>query len=1102
MMSCPSREQLRQLLAGQLRADLHEVIEDHVEACTACQELLASLSEHADTIDWRDLRGSRLVPVSGFDTAIARYLKENPPELAALAPGKGASAGSIQFPGPGTEKGPLGQLGNYHLRRQLGYGRYGIVYQAYDELDRLVAIKVLKPEFAASGRERARFEQEARAAAAVKHDHIVTIYQVGQASGFALPYLVMEYVEGETLSERLRHLGVVEAREAARIAQQVALALAAAHAQRLVHRDIKPSNILLEAGTRRAKLTDFGLARVMEVTAVSTSQSGRIQGTPPYISPEQITSPGSIDARSDIYSLGAVLYEMLTGEPPYRGARHLLLQQVVHDEPRPPRKLNDHIRRDLQTITLKCLAKEPSRRYQTAIALAEELKRFLDGLPIRARPVPAWERCLRQAKRRPAVAGLIAMSVAGVILLLAGGLWHTTRLQQALEIADRMRREAEMQRANGERQKWLALQFAYAAQMKVAHQYWQSGDLRSMVQLLSLYAQQPDRRDLRDFVWYYLWWLCHSERLSLQVDAQDVYFLAYSADGELLATAGHEGTVKLWETTTGRELMTLQGHNGEVNCVAFSPDGRTLASASDDQMVRLWDTRSGKQQRHLPGHKGEVHCVAFSADGKLLASAGEDKIVKLWDPVTAQPLADFRGHTDMIESVAFTADGQLLASASRDGSVRLWDVARKLQRAVLCEHLGLLEALAIAPNSAVLAAGGDDGKVRLWDLATGQEKGALLGHTDRVQSVNFSPDSKTLVSAGNDGTVRVWDVSSATQQNILKGHTDRVWCACFSPDVRTLATAGRDGTVKLWDHTARQERQSLPADASLISSFAFTPNSRLAVGRKDGTAQIWDPGTRKVAWSTSLLQERGSVSSLGFSSDGQTLAAGSSDGSVTLLDLTGRQTPRILNPNRRGAVDRVQFTGDGTLLTQIWGEAVEFWDLPAGRVRAQLPAAHTNVQCLDVSLLHQMLAAWTSEDSFSIWDLSTLQPCCGPCRHKGLHSIAFSPDGRTVATGGSDGTVKIWNTRSGQEEASLLGYAGLIVALAYSPDGKTLATSSLERKVKLLHLATGQELLTLEGHAGPTQAIAFAPDGESLVSATATQRGREIYLWPAPRCRP
>jgi serine/threonine protein kinase len=325
-------------------------------------------------------------------------------------------------------------LESYHIIAQLGRGAFGLVFKAYDEkLDCSVALKVLKPELAASAKERTRFEGEARKAAAVRHDHVVTIHRVGSTPGFALPYFVMEYIDGEALSNRLERQGALTSREAAEIGRQVALGLAAAHARGQVHRDIKPSNILLDKCSGRAKITDFGLARTLEVRTEKLTQSGGIVGTPPYMSPEQIVAPQRIDHKSDVYSLGVVLYEMLTGEPPFRGLTHLVLGQVVHEEPRSLRRLNDTIPRDLETICLHCLQKEAGKRYASASALAEDLRRFLTGEPIQARPTRPWERAAKWAKRRPAIACL----AAAVVLLGALGFGLVTWQWRATVAAQR-----------------------------------------------------------------------------------------------------------------------------------------------------------------------------------------------------------------------------------------------------------------------------------------------------------------------------------------------------------------------------------------------------------------------------------------------------------------------------------------------------------------------------------------------------------------------------------------------------------------------------------------------------------------------------------------
>jgi Tol biopolymer transport system component len=723
------------------------------------------------------------VPESQVD--LVRRLEQIRPVEAGLDPEDGPAA--IAFSGPPTDKGPLGRLDGLHMRRELGRGRFAVVYEAVDELDRVVAVKVLRPQLAADARERARFEQEARKAAAVRHDHIVTVHRVGQAPGSALLYLVMECLAGETLAQRLRRQGVLPPREAAAVVRQVALGLAAAHAGGLVHRDVKPSNILLEDGgvasggvvsgsaddhspltthqsPLRAKVADFGLARATEAGSAA-SQSGALVGTPAYMSPEQVTTPGRLDGRSDVYSLGVVLYEALTGERPFRGLPHLVLQQVVHDEARPPRKLNDAVPGDLETITLKCLAKEPGRRYPTAGELADDLQRWLEGRPIQARPVSPWERGVKWVKRRPAASGLLGVSGLSVLALvaLAVGLFYNTRLrdantrlEDALIEASEQRGEAEKQRTRAEEQEGVARHYLYYSRIYMADRAWREAQIARMQELLD--EQRPERtgkEDLRGFEWYYLWRLCHSSLLTFRGHTRAVISVAFSPDGKRLASASADGTVKVWDATSDQAALTLRGHPGQLLCVAFSPDGKHLASAGTDKTVKVWDAASGQVALTLKGHTGGVVSVAFSPDGKRLASGGVDRTVKVWDATSGQEALILQGHTGTVDSVAFSPDGKRLASASGDRTVKV------------------------------------------WDATSGQEALTLQGHTDPVYSVAFSPDGKRLASASWDKTVKVWDATSGQEALTLQGHTDLVCSVAFSPDGKRLASASWDRTVKV-----------------------------------------------------------------------------------------------------------------------------------------------------------------------------------------------------------------------------------------------------------------------------------------------------------------
>jgi hypothetical protein len=462
MSHCLTPEQFQRLLAEQLDTAERRAIDAHVDACPACQEKLARLLDEGEGDDpglhWERLRPASAETAGPSVADLLRRLKEQVSPVAVPGgPPHEAAPPDIPFPEPPTEWGPLGRLESYHIVAERGRGAFGVVFQAYDEQLRCtVALKVLKPELAANVTDRARFEGEACKAAAVRHDHVVTIHRVGHTPGFALPYFVMEYIDGEALRDRLRLHGPLPAREAVALVRQVALGLAAAHARGLVHRDINPANILVEKATGRAKITDFGLARSLDVRTERLTQSGGIVGTPQYMSPEQITAAAKVDQRSDLYSLGVVLYELLTGERPFRGQPHLILHQVVHEEPRPPRKLNDAIPRDVETITLKCLAKEPARRYQTAQELMGDLTRWLEGKLVQARPISTAERLIRWCWRNPGLAGALA---AAVLFLLLGTVISCLFGMRALAEAKHADREAGIAREakNGERSALLRL---------------------------------------------------------------------------------------------------------------------------------------------------------------------------------------------------------------------------------------------------------------------------------------------------------------------------------------------------------------------------------------------------------------------------------------------------------------------------------------------------------------------------------------------------------------------------------------------------------------------------------------------------------------------
>jgi WD40 repeat protein len=1089
--SCASFEVLEQLLRGGLPEEQASGLGAHLAGCAHCQILLDQLSERPNLERW--VSACRSLGCSAPDEPELGRLLAN---LSATPPtdthGPGGptepSDMSLRFLAPPQREGDLGMIGPYRVLAEVGRGGMGIVLRAYDEeLQRIVALKVLPP-YRAEARARARFVREARAAAGLNHENVVPVHAVANPPE-GTPYLVMQYVEGPTLRQRIQAEGRLDPQEAAQIGLQVALGLAAAHRAGLVHRDIKPANIILESATGRAKITDFGLVRTTALPG-GTTQEGTIPGTPEYMSPEQVREPDRIDARSDIYSLGVTVYEALTATVPFHGVPHMVFQQVLSDEPRPPRRLNDSIPRDLETICLKCLQKESGKRYASANALAEDLRRFLSGEPIRARPVRAWERALKWARRRPAIAALLGL----VVFVIAAGFglvtWQWRRAESAVQALEHQAREL--------------LHKNYYQNIALAHQELSADNLGRAEELLDACP-----REMRHWEWDYLNRRCRVEPVTLPSQGR-VYSVAFSPDGQRLASARGDGTVGILDVNTGKEPRTLRGHTDYVFSVAFHPDGKHLASASADRTVKFWDLTTGKEVFSGEGQRGDfigmAYGVAFSPDGGRLAAGSEKGMVIIWNTTDGQKLLDLPGHEGKTMNVAFSPDGLLLASVSFEGVLRIWDSRTGNPLHMIRAHEKRIAAVAFSPDGQCLATGSLDRTVKIWDVTTGKWMRTLRGLTDWVGGLSFSPDGRRLASTGGDKTVKIWDPESGQEILNLRGHTLQCRCVAFSRDGRRLASASMDGAIRIWDATPLtgsegEEALTLQHDDE-VWSVAFSPDGRrIASGGWDKTVRLWD-ATRGTRIHT--LKEAGDVFQVSFSPpDGKYLAsiAITADRKAIIVNVRDATTGEEVRPIRDELpCFCVTFSPDGRFLLNAGAyHTIKVIDARTGEKVGILGRHTDDIWCLRFSPDGKLLASASSDFTVKLWDATRLQQEQVPLLTIPLplvngyaDRVAFTSDSRRLVTGGEKRTVKIWDARTGELLHSLSGHSGDIYCVAVSPDGRWIASAGEDTTVRLWDARTGEPVQKLRGHTRIVSSLCFSPDSRRLVSGS---RDHTVKVW-------
>jgi WD40 repeat protein/serine/threonine protein kinase len=1022
------------------------------------------------------------------------------------------------------------KIGRYKLLEQIGEGGCGVVYMAEQEepVRRRVALKVIKLGMD-TRHVVTRFEAERQALALMEHNNIARVFDAG-ATGTGRPYFVMELVRGVKITDYCDEQNLsTEAR--LKLFMPVCQAIQHAHQKGIIHRDIKPSNVLVMVndGVAVPKVIDFGIAKATEQPLTKRTVLTCLQqfiGTPAYMSPEQAEmTTTDIDTRSDIYSLGVLLYELLTGRTPFNadvltasgvdGIRRIIrekepptlgtrlktlsvadLESIAKRRRIEPRTLIALLRGDLEWIVLKCLEKERARRYETANGLATDLQRYLNDEPVAARPPSGAYRFGKMVRRNKAAFTALSAVAIALVLLTVGSTVAAWRVGLARSAEQKEKENADAANRELRDVNSRLADTVNVLELRRAEDFFHAHDpVAGVAQLAAILRRDPADQiaasRLVSALVHRNWAL---PAYAPMRHAERVPAVSFSPDGRRVLTASWDKTAKIWEASSGSVVAVLR-HEDRVLSASYSADGARVVTASIDSTARVWNAADGRLIALLAHPSKQVWSAEFSPNGESVVTAcAADHTVRIWSSATGVLAKELPGGSSEVLIACFAPDGRSVAAASRDGTIRIWDVRKGETSAGFQAHSGTIHTLAFSRDGSRLASGGEDGQARLWYAPTGLPVGAPLRHDSAVSHAVFSPDGRVLLTTSTDSAARLWDAGNLQLIRQPLRHEGGVTSGAFSPDGRIIVTTSMDNSARLWDVATGLPLCQPLREREAVLNACFSPDGRqLAIGSWDSLAQVWKIHPRRFLGID--VRYNKSTAAVAFAPGGESELSASSDETARLWN--ARTGDPLGEPmNHQSAVHCADFSADGKrIVTASKDGTVKVWDPRTRQVTTDRIQHAKTILSVQFSPDAERVLTASEDGTARVWDASTGEPLTPPLEHGATVKVArFSPDGRLLVTASDNRSARMWNAKTGQPVTQRLEHLDHVEWAEFSFDSRRVVSASSDNTAQVWEVQTGKRIGAAMQHARTVQMAVFSPDGRRVATASLDRRAR---IWDA-----